>query len=280
MSPQDYCQQKAQQAGSSFTAAFRLLPPDRRSAMEALYAFCREVDDIADECTDPTVAAIKLAWWRQEVDKVFAAESQHPVGLALAGPCKTYQLQRSDLLAVIEGVSSDLNPLPFADFAMLDAYCDQVAGAVGRLSARVFGPTDEPTLAYATELGLALQYTNILRDVGDDARHGRVYLPDGLLAQHGLNRRDVLSRKDTPALRAVLARLAELAHGRYDQALALLPARRRADQRPGLVMAAIYRDLLRAIQESDYAVLHQRISLGPARKLWVAGWAAAGQLPR
>lgn len=280
MTPQDYCRDKAQQAGSSFTAAFRLLPADRRAAMEALYAFCREVDDIADDCSDPTVAAIKLAWWRQEIQAIVAGSSQHPVGLALHPVIAAYGLDPKDLLAVVEGVTSDLHPMPIADWDALDAYCDQVAGAVGRLSARIFGPVNEPTLAYATTLGLALQYTNILRDVGDDARHGRVYLPELLMSSHGISRRAVLDLQGSTGLTGALKELADRAHQRYDEALDLLPADQRSAQRPGLVMAAIYRDLLRAIEDTGFDVLHQRISLGPARKVWVAWWAAAGRLPR
>ncbi|NBT34432.1 MAG: squalene synthase HpnD [Betaproteobacteria bacterium] len=280
MSPQEYCRDKTAQAGSSFTAAFRLLPAERRESMEALYAFCREVDDIADDCSDPSVAAIKLAWWRNEIDVIARGESQHPVGRALHAALIKHDLPQNDLYAVIDGVSRDLHIRTMPSWEELDAYCDRVAGAVGRLSSRVFGASSPEVDAYASELGLALQYTNILRDVGGDARQGRIYLPDPLLMSHGLSHEDILLRRPSGGLTEALSELARRAHDRYDRALLLLPAQARAAQRPGLVMAAVYRDLLRTIEQSDFDVLNQRISLGPARKAWVAGRAALGLLPR
>ncbi|MFZ9734422.1 MAG: presqualene diphosphate synthase HpnD [Burkholderiaceae bacterium] len=280
MTPQDYCAKKAAEAGSSFTAAFRLLPLDRRQAMEALYAFCREVDDVVDECSDPALAEVKLHWWRQELDQIAAGKSQHPLGQALHPCIGRYGLNMADLHAVVDGMEMDLTTGAYADFAGLDVYCDRVAGAVGRLSARIFGTVSDQTLAYATELGLALQYTNILRDVGDDARKGRVYLPEALLAAHGSSGESVLGLQASDRLTRALADMAQKTHARYDKALDLLPRSERVAQRPGLVMAAVYRDLLRTLEASDFAVLHQRISLTPARKLWVAWWAAAGRMPR
>lgn len=280
MTPQNYCAQKAAEAGSSFTAAFRLLPMERRQAMEALYAFCREVDDVVDECSDPALAEVKLHWWRSELDQILAGKSQHPLGQALHPCIDRYGLNMADLHAVVDGMEMDLTTGAYPDFARLDVYCDRVAGAVGRLSARIFGAVSEQTLAYATELGLALQYTNILRDVGDDARKGRVYLPESLLIRHGSSGEAVLGLSDTPQLTQALADMAQMAHARYDKALDLLPKSERVAQRPGLVMAAVYRDLLRTLEASHFAVLHQRISLSPARKVWVAWWAAAGRMPR
>jgi 15-cis-phytoene synthase len=280
VTPQDYCAKKSSEAGSSFTAAFRLLPTDRKQAMEALYAFCREVDDVVDECSDPALAEVKLHWWRQELDQIAAGTSQHPLGQALHPCIGRYGLNMADLHAVVDGMEMDLTTGHYPDFASLDLYCDRVAGAVGRLSARIFGTISDQTLAYATELGLALQYTNILRDVGDDARKGRVYLPEALLSRYGSSGEAVLGLSATPELTQALADMAQKAHARYDKALDLLPKSERVAQRPGLVMAAVYRDLLRTLEASDFAVLHQRISLSPARKVWVAWWAAAGRMPR
>jgi phytoene synthase len=294
MTPQEYCAQKSAKASSSFTAAFRLLDPTRRQAMEALYAFCREVDDVADDCSDQLVAQTKLSWWRsqllQRADRADPIPSPstatgnglvcHPVMQALGPVMDAFQLPPEDLELIISGVERDLYPLQFTDWQDLNQYCDQVAGAVGRLSARIFGQADEAVLAYASRLGLALQYTNILRDIGEDARRQRIYLPDSLLSETGLTRSDILSLSATPALQAALAQFAARAHVLYDQALDLLPSQAAAQQRPGLVMAAIYRDLLRVIQESDYQVLHQRISLTPSRKLWLGIKTMAGWLPR
>lgn len=283
MSPQAYCAQRVAHAGSSFTAAFRLLPRERKEAMEALYAFCREVDDVVDDCSDPTVAGITLAWWRQEIRWLAegSPQAQHPISRALANAIVSYDLPEADFQAILDGVGSDLHPLPLPDWNALDQYCDRVAGAVGRLSARIFGRGAEPAVqAYASDLGLALQYTNIFRDIGDDARKGRVYLPDCLLRRHGVTRADVLSLRPSPALLAVLRELGERAHAKYDQALDQLPAEARWAQRPGLAMAAVYRDLLRAIEEDPAAVFTHRVSLGPIRKLLMGVQGALGRLPR
>ena len=280
MTPEEYCAKKAAAAGSSFTIAFKLLPPAKRSAMEVLYAYCREVDDIADDVSDPTVAGIKLSWWATELDRVRHGQPEHPVGKALQAIRLRFSLADEDLDAILQGVQQDLHPMHLEDWAALDAYCDRVAGAVGRLSAQIFHPPSAQTLRYATELGTALQYTNILRDVGEDSRRGRVYLPDALLQEVGIERREVLRLTPSGPLLKALATLADRAHQRYDRALGLLPADERWGQRAGLIMAAVYRDLLRAIEEANFDVLNQRISLGPLRKAWVAAAAALGQLPR
>ncbi len=280
MTPQAYCAEKVASAGSNLTAAFRLLERPRRLAMEAVYAFCREVDDVADECQDQAVAQQKLAWWHQELDRAFAGTAAHPVGKALEPVIEPFDLPKSDFEAVLHGMARDLHPMEIKDFGMLDGYCDQVAGAVGRLSARVFGPCNHDCLSYATELGIALQYTNIIRDVGEDARRGRVYLPTSLLEKHRLQTNQILALEDSPALRKALAEMAERAHARYESALRLLPPSCRKAQRPGLIMAATYRDLLHAIEELDFAVMHQRVTLGWFRKRLLVLLTWWGRRPR
>ena len=288
MTPEAFCRQITAKAGSSFTLSFRLLPPARRQAMEALYAFCREVDDIADDIADPALARVKLAWWREEIHRLFAevgtpkdpSTAQHPISLALKGPIKTYALPLADFEAVLDGVGMDLPHTAFQSLDELNLYCDRVAGAVGRLSVRIFGVCSEQTLVYASELGLAFQYTNILRDVGEDARRARIYLPTSMLEVQGAKTGSILNLEDSPELRRVLGELHQLAEQAYDRALAVLPTQERRAQRPGLVMTAIYRDLLRSIASLDYDVLNQRVRLGPLRKLWVALLAALGRMPR
>jgi len=287
MTPQDYCAQKSASASSSFTAAFRLLDPKRRQAMEALYAFCREVDDVADDCSDQAVAQATLQWWRLQLQALETTEATeapdlplHPVILALRPVVDEFQLPPEELHLILTGVERDLYPMTFTDWAALDEYCDQVAGAVGRLSARIFSDCDDQVLLYASQLGLALQYTNILRDIGEDARRGRLYLPQSLLDQYALKRDQILGLQSNLQLRSALAAFALRAHHLYDEALAVLPRSAITGQRPGLVMAAIYRDLLRVIQESNYDVLHQRIALTPARKFWLGLKTMAGWLPR
>jgi len=270
MSPDEYCQQKTVQSGSSFYYSFLFLPPERRRAITALYAFCREVDDTVDEATNGSVARIKLAWWRTEVSKMYAGTPTHPVMLALQPHVATYGLQEKHLLAIVDGMEMDLDQSRYLDYAGLQRYCWHVAGVVGILSASIFGYTDLQTLAYAEKLGLAFQLTNIIRDVGDDARKGRIYLPVNELQQFGVTANDLLKLQHTDKFEALMRFQAERAQGIYDEAMALLPKQDRRAQRPGLMMAAIYRTLLDEIQRDGFHVLNQRISLTPLRKLWLA----------
>ena len=270
MSPDEYCQQKTVQSGSSFYYSFLFLPPERRRAITALYAFCREVDDTVDETTDGSVARIKLAWWRTEVSKMYSGTPTHPVMLALQPHIATYQLEEKHLLAIVDGMEMDLDQSRYLDYAGLQRYCWHVAGVVGILSASIFGYTNPQTLAYAEKLGLAFQLTNIIRDVGDDARKGRIYLPVNDLQQFGVTANDLLKLQHSDKFEALMRFQAERAQAIYDEALALLPKEDRRAQRPGLMMAAIYRTLLDEIQRDGFHVLNQRISLTPLRKLWLA----------
>lgn len=270
MSPDEYCQQKTVQSGSSFYYSFLFLPPERRRAITALYAFCREVDDTVDEATDGSVARIKLAWWRTEVSKMYSGTPTHPVMLALQPHIAVYKLEEKHLLAIVDGMEMDLDQSRYLDYPGLQRYCWHVAGVVGILSASIFGYTNPQTLAYAEKLGLAFQLTNIIRDVGDDARKGRIYLPVNELQKFGVTANDLLKLQHSDKFEALMRFQAERAQAVYDEALALLPKEDRRAQRPGLMMAAIYRTLLDEIQRDGFHVLNQRISLTPLRKLWLA----------
>ncbi|ANN77229.1 presqualene diphosphate synthase HpnD [Bordetella flabilis] len=279
MTPDEYCQDKAAKSGSSFYYAFLFLPPERRRAITALYAFGREVDDVVDECTDVSVARIKLAWWRTEVDKMYGGAASHPVTRALAPHLEAYGITRERLLAVIDGMEMDLDQTRYLDWPGLRKYCWHVAGVIGEMSAAIFGHTDPATLQYAEKLGLAFQMTNIIRDVGDDARRGRIYLPVNELQQFGVKAADILDGRYSPAFSALMAFQAERARGLYREAMTALPEADRRAQRPGLMMAAIYHALLDEIERDDWQVLHQRISLTPVRKLWLAWktWVSGGR---
>ncbi|HEY3460958.1 MAG TPA: presqualene diphosphate synthase HpnD [Casimicrobiaceae bacterium] len=274
MTPDEYCAEKAAQSGSSFYYSFRLLGPDRRRAITALYAYCREVDDVVDEVSDPNVARTKLAWWRTEVERIYDGTPQHPVALALADAVRRYRLPKEHLLRVIDGMQMDLERTRYATFAELEDYCDHVAGVVGLLSAEIFGYEDARTRDYARSLGIAFQLTNIIRDVGEDARRGRIYLPEEDLDRFGVAALDVLHARTSPAFVELMRFEVERARRWYDDAIAALPARDRRAQRPGLAMAAIYRTLLDEIARDGYEVLDRRIALTPLRKLWIATRAA------
>jgi len=271
MSPHEYCQQKAAASGSSFYYSFLFLPKPKRQAITALYAFCREVDDVADECTDINIARTKLAWWRAEISNLYADNPQHPVTQALAEAVRTYNLAEEHFLEIIDGMEMDLDQNRYLDFKELQLYCYRVASVVGLLSASIFGYSDRHTLKYAHDLGLAFQLTNIIRDVGEDARRGRIYLPMDELAQHAVSEDDILHGRETDNVRRLLEFQIDRAQDYYRRAFDALPEADRRDQRTGLIMAAIYRALLDEIRRGGCEkVLNQRISLTPLRKLWLA----------
>jgi phytoene synthase len=270
MSPDEYCQQKTVQSGSSFYYSFLFLPPERRRAITALYAFCREVDDTVDETSDQSIARIKLAWWRTEVSAMYKGSPTHPVTQALQPHLAAYNLQEQHLQAIIDGMEMDLDQSRYLDYPGLRKYCWHVAGVVGILSASIFGATNPQTLQYAEKLGLAFQLTNIIRDVGDDARKGRIYLPVNELQQFNVTAADILAFRHSDKFEALMKFQADRARAVYDEAFALLPKEDRRAQRPGLMMAAIYRTVLDEIEHDDFKVLNQRISLTPLRKLWLA----------
>ena len=270
MSPQDYVQQKAAASGSSFYYAFLFLPKPRRAAITAFYAFCREVDDVVDDMVDPGVAATKLGWWQTEVANAFAGRPSHPVMQALMPLAADYKIEPRHLLAIIEGCQMDLAQTRYLDYPGLQRYCHLVAGIVGEVAANIFGQTQTQTTAYAHKLGQALQLTNILRDVGEDALRGRIYLPVDDLQRFEVKAHEILKRTYSDRFTALMKFQAQRAQGLYDEALALLPDADRRAQKPGLMMASIYRALLTEIERDNFQVLHQRVSLTPLRKFWLA----------
>jgi phytoene synthase len=271
MNPHEYCQDKAAKSGSSFYYSFMFLPPERRQAITALYAFCREVDDVVDECHDVQLARTKLDWWRKEVSRAYAGEPAHPVGMALHDVVGRFNLPLEQLIEIIDGMEMDLTQTRYLDFKGLQLYCYRVASVVGLLAAEIFGYQDRQTLKYAHDLGMAFQLTNIIRDVGEDARRGRIYLPIEDLQRFKVPANQITEARHDDNFRQLMAFQAERAHKYYDQAFAQLPAIDRKNQRPGLVMAAIYRTLLREIERDGFLVLDRRTSLTPVRKLWIAG---------
>jgi phytoene synthase len=270
MTPQEYVQQKAAASGSSFYYAFLFLPPPRRAAITAFYAFCREVDDIVDEVHEPDVARAKLAWWRQEVRQAFAGQAQHPVMKALMPGVEAFGLQAAQLLAVIDGCEMDLHQTRYLDRKGLEQYAHLVAGVVGEVSALIFGQTRDETTLYAHKLGLAFQWTNILRDVGEDALRGRIYLPIEDLQRHDVKAHEVLNRVDSLRFQSLMTDLCSYTQGLYDEALALLPEVDRRAQKPGLMMCSIYRTLLSEMRTAGFPVLRERVALTPLRKFWLA----------
>jgi phytoene synthase len=270
MSPDEYCQQKAARSGSSFYYSFVFLPPQPRRAITALYAFCREVDDIVDSGGDPGVAGTRLAWWADEINRLYDSTPTHPVTRALSAHLTTFGLERTQLLEIIEGMRMDLTQTRYLDFEGLRLYCHRVAGVVGEMASAIFGATDPATRLYAERLGLALQLTNIIRDVGEDARNGRIYLPGEDLQRHEVPAAEILQARHSSRFESLMRFQAERARAAYREAYALLPEVDRRSQRPGLIMAAIYWTLLEEIEQDGFRVLEHRVALTPVRKLWIA----------
>ena len=270
MTPEQYCQERAAKSGSSFYYSFLFLPPERRRAITALYAFCREVDDVVDECADAEVARTKLAWWRKEIAGTFSGSAQHPVAQALIPVVRSFNLPQNHFHEIISGMEMDLRYNRYPDFATLQSYCYRVAGVVGLMAAEIFGYRDPATLRYAENLGTAFQLTNIIRDVGEDARRSRVYLPLDELGRFGISPSDIVHLHDSEELRRLIEYQIDRAEQYYERAFASLPDQDRKSQRPGLVMAAIYQAVLKEIRDSGCKVLDRRTSLTPIRKLWIA----------
>jgi phytoene synthase len=270
MDPHEYCRSKSAQSGSSFYYSFLFLPEERRRAITALYAFCREVDDVVDDCSDPATARATLGWWRNELAAAFHGTPQHPVTRALAEIAPRFNLAEARLAEIIDGMLMDLEYNRYPSFEVLRQYCHRVAGVVGLLSAEIFGYQDPRTLEYAANLALAFQLTNIIRDVGEDARRDRIYLPLDELERHGVSVADIAAARETENFRLLIEFQIERALGFYREAFAKLPAIDRRAQRAGIVMAAIYRTLLDEIRRDGCRVLTRRTALTPVRKLWIA----------
>jgi 15-cis-phytoene synthase len=270
MTPEEYCLQKTKASGSSFTLSFVFLDKDKRSAMTALYAFCREVDDVVDECTDFNVASSKLNWWKNEITQLYLHTPQHPVTKALMPWVTKYTLSKEHFLEIIDGMEMDLKFNRYQDFTQLQLYCYRVASVVGLLSAQIFGFNNRKTLKYAHDLGIAFQLTNIIRDVGEDARRGRIYLPLDELSKAGVTEQAILNSEESPAFNNLMQYQIERAERFYNKALAELPKEDAKQQMAGLMMAAIYRTLLKEIATEPEKVLNHKVSLPPFRKLILA----------
>jgi phytoene synthase len=270
MTPDEYCQERAARSGSSFYYSFLFLPPERRRSITALYALCREVDDVVDNAGDAGIARAKLAWWRAEIAQMFAGTPTHKVTQALHPALSEYRLPIEHFMAIVDGMQMDLEQTRYVDYESLHLYCHRAAGVVGLLAAPIFGLTNPKTLDYAEKLGIAMQLTNIIRDVGEDARRGRIYLPQSELERFGVPASTLLRAEYASGFEALMGHQIARAKAAYAEALALLPAEDRRAQRPGLIMASIYRTLLDEIEGENARVLHQRIALTPLRKLWIA----------
>jgi presqualene diphosphate synthase len=261
---------RVEAAGTSFYWAMRLLPEPRRNAMYAIYAYCREVDDIADGERPPPQKLAALAQWREEIDALFAGQPRHLIARALHEPTMRYALRRADFLAIIDGMEMDAREAIRApDLAALDLYCARVAGAVGHLSVHIFGDPSEAAHQVAESLGRALQLTNILRDLDEDARRGRLYLPREILDRHAMRSADPMSVLRHPALPAACRELAAVAEDHFRASRRAMARCRRRAMRPAAVMAAVYRAILAELVRNGWRDPAARVSLSKPLKLWL-----------
>jgi len=270
LNPEEYCQNKVANSSSSFYYSFLPLPKDKRNAIFSVYAFCREVDDIVDESQDTQLAMHKLNWWRQEIRRVFNKQPMHAVSKALLITIEEYKLKKEWFDTILDGMEQDLSQNRYLDFIGLEQYCWKVAGVVGVISAHIFGFKDQQTLEYAKKLGLALQLINIIRDVGEDVRRGRIYLPINDLQNFNVTSQQLKNQQYSDNFTNLMAFEIQRAYDIYQDAIESLPKIDRLSQRPGLMMGSIYKCLLDKIIDSNYQVLHQRISLSPIKKIFIA----------
>lgn len=270
MTPQEYCRNKTSHSGSSFYYSFLTLPETKRDAITALYAFCREVDDIVDNPGESQIKQIKLDWWRQEIAALYSGTPQHPITRALHPHIQRFALAKEHFVEILDGMEMDLQTVRYQSFKDLNLYCHRVAGVVGIMSAQIFGYQNRQTLKYAHNLGIAFQLTNIIRDVYEDMRHDRLYLPQDELKVFGVTEADIQQRRHTPAFDQLMQFQIKRAHEHYQRAMQLLPDIDRKSQRAGIIMAAIYEQLLNEINCDGRNVLDHRITLTPLHKFWIA----------
>jgi len=271
MTPKEYCKQKTKESHSSFLSAFIFLRKEKQDALTALYAFCREVDDIADECIDHEIASKKLNWWRDEIESLYKGEPQHPVTKALYPFINTYKLSKQHFIEIIDGMEMDVKYNRYESFEQLKLYCYRVASCVGILSANIFGYQNKNTLIFAKNLGIALQLTNIIRDIGEDARRGRIYIPLDELKKLELSEEEIISLKNSEKIKKLVENQVDRAKKFYDLALTSLPLEDKKNQKISLIMGNIYFVLLNEIEkDSPEKILNQKTILPGFRKLKIA----------
>jgi len=267
--PKAYVAEVVRASGSSFARPMMVLPREKREAMLALYAFCRETDDVADEIEDLDESLRQLNAWRDEVEALYTGNSRHPVAIALAGPVERFGLPKKYFIELLNGFDMDRSgQMVRPELATLEQYCYRVACCVGLISVEIFEYEDAKILEFAEHLGHAFQLTNILRDIGEDAERGRIYLPLEFLDRHGMADVPPKDLMAHPGLRAVCAEIGALARRRFDQASANLPASEVRNMRPALLMRAVYESYLVRMEESDWHLSGDRVRLGKAAKIW------------
>ena len=270
LDPRAHVKRVVARSGTSFLWGMRVLPAERRHAMYAIYAFCREVDDIADEPGEEDEKRHALAAWREEVDRLYAGRPEWPTTRALDRPVRRFGLPREEFLAIIDGMEIDAAPVVrMRRLPDLLSYCRKVAGSVGVLSVHTFGVPMHPGPRIAEVLGNALQLTNILRDLREDAALQRLYVPQDLLDRHGVTDRSLNTLFVHPGFAGVCAELAGLARDYYSEADRLLKDLGWRKMRPAVLMMAVYRETLERLEERGWKRIGGPIRLSRTRRTWL-----------
>jgi phytoene synthase len=268
----NYCTLETKKSGSSFYYSFLFLSNDKKLAITSVYAFCREVDDIVDECSELHIAEQKLNFWKNELELIYNGKPSHPVAIALQHTVNRFQLPKLWFEEILQGMFMDLQYQGYQTLEDLDIYCHCVAGTVGKICASIFGYVHSQTLEYARELGIALQYINIIRDIGEDLRRNRVYLPEDFLKKYDISADNILQQQITNKAQwlSMMTDFSKLAYFHYNTAMSHLNIEDRQNQVCGIIMGEIYLKTLRKIKKKKFAVLKQKINITPINKLWTA----------
>jgi len=270
MTPIQYCYEKVKESKSNFTWTFYFISKNRRDALVSLYAFCREIDDIVDNTIDLEVATAKINWWKNEINRLFHETPLHPVTKSLLNFIDTYELNEAYFLEMLDGMEMDLKFNRYESFKQLQLYCYRVAGVVGILCVKILGFKNQTTLKFAHDLGIALQLTNIIRDVGEDARKNRIYIPLDELHQFNVSEEDILKFQENKNVSNLLIYQIERAENFYKSAYEKIPKEDVNSQIPGLLMGKIYETLLLEIKrDRPEQTLNHKVILPPFRKMLV-----------
>ncbi|ATG21351.1 squalene synthase HpnD [Ralstonia pickettii] len=270
MTPDDYCADKAAPPGSDVYYSVLFLSPERRRATVALEAVRRELEDAVRDASDPSVVQTKLQWWRQELARLFEGRPEHPATKALQPFLNTYDIGAVHLGELLAGVEADAMQNRYLDWPNLRRHGDQVAGVAGRLAARIAGHSHARTLEFARQMSLAEQLVHFIRNLGEDVRHNRVYIPVDELQRFNVPAADLFNRRYAEGFKPLMAFQAERARATYNEALAALPTEDRRAQRPALIRGVLAMRLLDEVEADGFQVLTQRTDLTPLRKLWLA----------
>lgn len=273
-----YSQEKTYKQGSSAYYAYLFISEEKKTVIETLYAFFNEVSQILYTASDASVARIKLAWWKSEIDNLFAGRPEHPISQALQTPIQTYGLSQQYFAYIVESVEMDLSHNRYLDWTSLKKLCTMQSGAFAALITQVLTQATPETIRFAQHLGVAIHYASLLRRLGQDAAQGRIYIPMDFLREHQITAAQILNGKYSEEFKHFMQAQAKFAQQLFAEAFVHLPAQERKNLRPCLIKANLSLKLLRALEKDQWRVLDKGLSLSPLSKLFTASkvWLSQG----